>query len=685
LTLPLPPPAPRAAAHHQVSVRKAALIALSRLSELLPLEPGLCAAWVRSALPLVRDPESGIQDAVLEWAQFLLLDRAAAVGGAPGRGGRGRAAGAAAMAVDGEDEPVTPAPGSQDDEDDAPPAAVAAAELRPMLAAFSSVGRAAGACIGKVCAALAAKRKLAGKKVAKGVEAFVSGVSSGSAEALGAWMLLKEVAAQEPAAPSWQFLQQRWAALQAAAAAAAHGEEGEEVRGPGALGGVRARPLWRAEQPFRTELLPRRRLTLRPPPRLCAPWLCSRTPAPTWRSRRRARSCCSSSPPPPRVSRQRRARRSRRSCCRCGRRRGRWLRCLHPELRPHSSVGAPLAAAAHHPLAPSPFHRQATLAFNLPPAAAAAHIVALHKLTSSGGAGGAAAPEAWCRQAYAAAHELLHRFVSGSLAGGADPAARARLQRRAAAAVFAVGELALLRVSKPPAGLTVLLQALTAPKLLPGMATAADADDPDAGAPAPAEADEDADGTGADGAAPREVPASLQGHAWISLGKVCLVDEPLAKKLVPLFIQVRAASGVSGALAARMGHVEGSAGLPGPPAACGGSHQPLPRAAGAWPVAIARGAQQHHGRAQRHGHHVHGPRRRAHAAAGGVHPRPPRARAAAGARGRGAACGASRVSPPGLRAHGGPLPASPLHRPPNPTTRPHPPTAPRRSRCWPTC
>jgi hypothetical protein len=118
-----------------------------------------------------------------------------------------------------------------------------------------------------------------------------------------------------------------------------------------------------------------------------------------------------------------------------------------------------------------------------------------------------------------------------------------RLQRRAAAAVFAVGELALLRVSKPPAGLTVLLQALTAPKLLPGMAAAAAADMEEA--PAPAAEREEAPGgeEGAGGAAPLEVPVSLQGHAWISLGKVCLVDEPLAKKLVPLFIQVGAVMG----------------------------------------------------------------------------------------------------------------------------------------------
>jgi hypothetical protein len=53
------------------------------------------------------------------------------------------------------------------------------------------------------------------------------GVPSGSPEALGAWALLREVAAQQPAAPSWQFLQQRWGELQRAAAAAAHhGEDG---------------------------------------------------------------------------------------------------------------------------------------------------------------------------------------------------------------------------------------------------------------------------------------------------------------------------------------------------------------------------------------------------------------------------------------------------------------------------
>lgn len=29
----------------------------------------------------------------------------------------------------------------------------------------------------------------------------------------------------------------------------------------------------------------------------------------------------------------------------------------------------------------------------------------------------------------------------------------------------------------------------------------------------------------------------VQAHAWVALGKLCLTDEPLAKKCVPLFVQ----------------------------------------------------------------------------------------------------------------------------------------------------
>jgi hypothetical protein len=52
---------------------------------------------------------------------------------------------------------------------------------------------------------------------------LLAGTPTGSSAALGAYILLKEIAAQDPAAPNWQFLQQRWAAVRASAAAAAAG------------------------------------------------------------------------------------------------------------------------------------------------------------------------------------------------------------------------------------------------------------------------------------------------------------------------------------------------------------------------------------------------------------------------------------------------------------------------------
>jgi hypothetical protein len=35
-----------------------------------------------------------------------------------------------------------------------------------------------------------------------------------------------------------------------------------------------------------------------------------------------------------------------------------------------------------------------------------------------------------------------------------------------------------------------------------------------------------------------EVPPAVRAHAWITLGKLCLVDEALAKRCLPFFIQV---------------------------------------------------------------------------------------------------------------------------------------------------
>lgn len=127
-------------------------------------------------------------------------------------------------------------------------------------------------------------------------------------------------------------------------------------------------------------------------------------------------------------------------------------------------------------------------------------------------------------------------------------------------AVFTVGQVALLRAAKPPSSLTLLLQTLTAHRFLPGPAAGPSQVSSSQAAPSqqPVEGVSSAAGlqqqdsqqpaadalaagaavsNGAGGGRP--VPACVQAHAWISLGKVCLVDEGLAKKVVPLFVQVR--------------------------------------------------------------------------------------------------------------------------------------------------
>lgn len=60
--------------------------------------------------------------------------------------------------------------------------------------------------------------------------ALHAGFPAGSAAALGAWTVLREVAAQDPSAPRWQFLQERWTAVKAHAAGhAGRHASGEEA------------------------------------------------------------------------------------------------------------------------------------------------------------------------------------------------------------------------------------------------------------------------------------------------------------------------------------------------------------------------------------------------------------------------------------------------------------------------
>jgi hypothetical protein len=101
-------------------------------------------------------------------------------------------------------------------------------------------------------------------------------------------------------------------------------------------------------------------------------------------------------------------------------------------------------------------------------------------------------------------------------------AAQGRDEWRASVALFTAGEVALLKEAAVPGGLVVRVQALTA--LHQGAASQPEA------------------GTGMEGgAAAAGVVAghAVPGQAWVCLGKMCLADEAMAKKCLPLFVQVR--------------------------------------------------------------------------------------------------------------------------------------------------
>lgn len=218
----------------QVSVRKAALQVVGGLVRRYPTHGGLAGVWVRCVLPLIRDPESAVQDAVLEQLSGLVLEPLAALAY---RGGGGRG-GAARLAATSEE---------------------AAAALRPRLMALAHMGRAASSCLARALGVMAARKTLKGLQVAAGVEALLSSglLSSSGAEGQqeavedaevqpqgragkvrrqqqlqkkkeaelalrdareGAWTVLAEVAGHDPAAPSWQFLQRCWGEMREAAA-----------------------------------------------------------------------------------------------------------------------------------------------------------------------------------------------------------------------------------------------------------------------------------------------------------------------------------------------------------------------------------------------------------------------------------------------------------------------------------
>lgn len=115
-----------------------------------------------------------LQDSLVDWAGALLFDKAAAVGSSVKQKGSKAKAVAAASA----DDMDWQAEGAAEAEGHAgsPAAAATYAELRQLLAAVAGVGRAAGACLGKLCASMTAKKKLKATAVARGLEAVIAGV-----------------------------------------------------------------------------------------------------------------------------------------------------------------------------------------------------------------------------------------------------------------------------------------------------------------------------------------------------------------------------------------------------------------------------------------------------------------------------------------------------------------------------
>ncbi|GLI65850.1 hypothetical protein VaNZ11_009480, partial [Volvox africanus] len=401
-----------ATADSLVSVRKAALQVVCSLVDYYPQNADLACVWARSVLPLIRDPESSVQEVVLERLSALLLEPLGALGTLVSSGrGRGQAVTAMQQQV--------------------------AADIRLRLAALAEMGRAASSCLGKALGMMSAKKLLKGPQVAAGLEAFLSAAADREGEHVdggahirdaataqrgpkdavrqqrraardqqeGAWMLLVEVAGQDPAAPSWQFLQRCWSELQRGCAGAGADSEASSQEGAMLL------------------------------------WVIS-----------------------------------------------------HAASRFPDEDAANLASGL----------LKAILGFNLPCAAVSAHLAALHKLTQAeGGQAVVGTPATWCARVQEACEEVLAKAMDarGSVSGA--------LATHCQLALFTFGEVALLRETPPPSGAAVKVQALTYNR---GASQ---------GGPAAA----------------RGAQTTVSAHAWTCLGKMCMVDEALAKKCVPLLVQ----------------------------------------------------------------------------------------------------------------------------------------------------
>ena len=138
----------------------------------------------------------------------------------------------------------------------------------------------------------------------------------------------------------------------------------------------------------------------------------------------------------------------------------------------------------------------------LPAGLAAAHVAALAALSPGSGR---AAP-GWAGRVFAAA-EAAVRGLMDAIKRGDRPGVE-RAGAAADAALFAVGEVALVGAAAVPSRLSVLAQGLAGRSVV-----------------------------GASGEVAGEVPERTQAYAWVCVGKMALRDEALAKRVVPLLVQ----------------------------------------------------------------------------------------------------------------------------------------------------
>ncbi|BDA42617.1 probable condensin complex subunit 1 at C-terminar half [Coccomyxa sp. Obi] len=172
--------------HMPVSVRKAALGVSSGLLRALPQEASLAQLWVAAALPLVRDVEASLQEQLLDSFHEFIIAPAVAMG----------------------------------------KNAEAAARLAPLLAALAENSGAVGVCLSRACAQLRVKKRLRADKVAAAMQTIISQQGMATEAVSGAWLLLAEVSAQDPSAPSWEFLQDAWERVKAGGAQGGRDKDG---------------------------------------------------------------------------------------------------------------------------------------------------------------------------------------------------------------------------------------------------------------------------------------------------------------------------------------------------------------------------------------------------------------------------------------------------------------------------